>query len=140
MTSAIYYIATEKENLIETANISCRRIKPIALIIWSHENFELKYIRIKLYCFFITFRPPLPKVISVAMGNCLLLWAAKYELTFCISIYLLTLQLEPPEDKKKIEQKFMNIFWNKERCVPLNHKPWYEFVGKSMQSKISIMV
>ena len=29
----------------------------------------------------------------------------------------------------------MDIFWNNERCVPFNHKPWHGFVDKSMQNK-----
>ena len=47
------------------AGILCRKIKPTALIIWSHENFKLKYLGIEFYCFFIVFWPPLPKVILV---------------------------------------------------------------------------
>ena len=35
----------------------------------------------------------------------------------------------------------MGILWNNERCVQLNHRPFYSFVDKSMQNKdISMMI
>ena len=48
-----------------TPNILCKKIKSIVLTIWSRENFKLKYLRIKLYCFFIAFWPPVPKELIV---------------------------------------------------------------------------
>ena len=48
-----------------TPNILCKKIKSIVLTIWSQENFKLKYLRIKLYCFFIAFWPPVPKELIV---------------------------------------------------------------------------
>ena len=45
-----------------TPNILRCKVKPI-LIIWSHGNFKLRYLRIIFCCFFIAFWPPVPKVI-----------------------------------------------------------------------------
>ena len=57
----LHILATEEKNTIATSNIIRRKIKPIILIM--HENFNLKYLRVNFYYFFITFWPPVPKVI-----------------------------------------------------------------------------
>ena len=61
----------------------CRKIKPIALIIWSHENVKLKYLKIKFCCFF--YAKSNTRVATGTKPNC----SAIYELTFRISFYLL---------------------------------------------------
>ena len=55
----------KSQSTIVTPNILSRKIKPIVLIISSQRNFKLKYLRIKFYCFFIAFWPPVPKVIPL---------------------------------------------------------------------------
>ena len=53
-----------KRSRIVTPNIWCK-IKPTVSIIWLQKNFKLNYLRIKFYCFFVSFWPPAPKVILV---------------------------------------------------------------------------
>ena len=57
-----YSLIINRRKKTQQKNILRRKIKPIVLIIWSYENFKLKYLRKKLYCFFIAFWPPVPKV------------------------------------------------------------------------------
>ena len=59
----IYWLVSNgtKKHNSDTKHIT-RKIKPIVLIICLHENFKLEYLRIKFYCFFIAFWPPVPKV------------------------------------------------------------------------------
>ena len=63
----IYWLVSNgtKKHNSDTKHIT-RKIKPIVLIICLHENFKLEYLRIKFYCFFIAFWPPVPKVIPLS--------------------------------------------------------------------------
>ena len=130
-------IAPEEKNLIGTPSTLCQKIKPITLIIWSHENFKLRYLRIKFYCFFIAFWPPMPKVILV------LLWGwrqivqqdmTSHSVSHLI-FWITSFEVRVSWREEKIRINFYRYFWNNGRCVLLNHKPWYDFVDKSMKNK-----
>ena len=80
-----------------TPNISRHKIRPIILNIWSHENFKLKYFRIKFYCFFsFHFDLMCPRQYSYCYGN----------------------------DARLFSKIWIHIPWNNRRFVRLNHKPW----------------
>ena len=63
----IWVIAVSHIYKLGTPDILSNKIKPVALIISSHEIFKLEYLRITFCCFFIVLWPPIPKVILVLL-------------------------------------------------------------------------
>ena len=91
-------------NRREKANILRRKIKPVVLIFWSHENFKLKYLRIKCL---IAFWPPVPNMGMTSN------FSSRFELTFRISFYFLNKYLWGYNLLKirKNEYKFLQTYF-----------------------------